>query len=155
MPLYKDVNGLLPCADQATQINLCSLPPDCLQLILSKIEFGDSKRKQAAWALAGTCRTVRQAVTACPAAVKLQGGWSRRQMLGAECHCVSCALSFSSLSALTFCKSRHWAPAAFAVLWKRLCQSCRAQPETRFSCHNCLGFPTWRYLILIIESPPP
>ncbi len=54
-------------------VTLCSFPLDCLRIILSKVDYGDNR--SAVWALAGSCRTLRQALKECPADVELQDGW--------------------------------------------------------------------------------
>ena len=80
--LQRPTNKKLHCADRTTEISLCSLPPDCLRLILINVDY--VCEKQIAWSLSGTCRGIRQALKECPAAVKLQGKWTNRQLLGAK-----------------------------------------------------------------------
>ena len=112
----------LLCADHGTGINLGSLPPDCLRLVLAKVDYGSHKRR--VWTLSGTCRSMREAVTDCPATVKLQGRWSRRQLIGAT-HCVSClVLPCSSISAPTLIDLNQARGHPFAVL-----QRCVSSPR--------------------------
>ena len=80
--VQQPTNKKLHCADRATEMSLCSLPLDCLRLVLIHVNYGCEK--QIAWALSGTCRSIRQAVKKCPASVKLQGKWTMRQLLGAK-----------------------------------------------------------------------
>ncbi len=61
------------------EVHLCSLPPDCLRLILSKVDYG--RNRQALWALSGSCKTVREALRECPAVVELFGKWNRKSLL--------------------------------------------------------------------------
>jgi len=67
-------------ADLGIAMDLLSLPPDCLRLVLSKVEFGCTK--EAVWAVSGSCKALQRALQECPAAVELKGKWNRRQLLG-------------------------------------------------------------------------
>ncbi len=62
------------------RVDLCSLPPDCLKLILSKINYGE--RKQEAWAILSCSKAMHKAVKGCAAVVALHGTWNRRQLIG-------------------------------------------------------------------------
>lgn len=64
------------------EVTLCSLPLDCLRIILSKVDYGYNQK--TVWALAGSCKTVRQALKECPAAIELQDVWGPGQLQGAE-----------------------------------------------------------------------
>jgi len=64
------------------EASLAGLPPDCLRIVLSKVDYGSNKL--AVLALAGSCKTIQQALKDCPAVVELQGNWDRRQLLGGD-----------------------------------------------------------------------
>ena len=82
MALHSSSFLILTCICRlcSSDVNICSLPDDCLRLILSKVDFGGNK--EAVWAITGSCKALQQALADCPAIIELQGEWDGKQLLG-------------------------------------------------------------------------